>query len=137
MRRWYPVGILLVGVLITVLGLRGSPVLLPVGLLILILGAYSVRVFRQRPAAPARVADAGTGTPAEFTIVLRGYARPFVDDMVRRGEEALAADPGQRAAVRAEVMAASFPQALRGYSVPEVDAYLTDLADRLDAAAPE
>jgi DivIVA domain-containing protein len=132
MRRWYPVGILLVGAAITAVSLRGSAALLPIGLVILILGAYSVRFAKRRPATTGAVQEPDGIPPAEFTIVLRGYARPFVDELVRRGERALAGDPATRETMRAEVTAAAFPLALRGYSVEEVDAYLADLAARLD-----
>jgi DivIVA domain-containing protein len=127
-RRWYPVVSMLAGALLAVLGLTGAPILVPVGLLLLIAGAYGVRLARRPPQRPLEPAEPA---PVDFPIVLRGYARPQVDDLVRRGGQALAADRSTRDALLAEAAAPDLPMALRGYSVAEVDAYLADLVRRL------
>ncbi|MGW0504414.1 DivIVA domain-containing protein [Micromonospora sp. NPDC003241] len=81
----------------------------------------------------ARQDEEGLGSPC-FDIALRGYEKRQVDDLIGRGEEALATDlPTRRSAVRAEVEAArgELPIALRGYDMTQVDAYLKRLSAEL------
>jgi DivIVA domain-containing protein len=67
-----------------------------------------------------------------FTVVLRGYDRASVDDLVERAEAAAASgDPARRAALRAEVGGARPTVVLRGYDRAEVDERLRRLADQL------
>ena len=75
------------------------------------------------PAAPAAL---------DLTIVLRGYDRPAVDELIRQTEQALAAtDPAHRQWARAQLQNANLPVAARGYDRGQVDAHLAALADRL------
>jgi len=68
----------------------------------------------------------------DFTIVLRGYDRPAVDDLVRRISEARASDsPSLRTEVGELVRTVTLPVVFRGYDRPQVDAYLRRAAQDL------
>jgi DivIVA domain-containing protein len=77
----------------------------------------------------------------EFRTVMRGYARGQVDALIERAGQVLTSstDPAERAAMRKRLLEAGgpagearFDTALRGYHRAEVDAYLEELASRLD-----
>jgi DivIVA domain-containing protein len=85
----------------------------------------------------ARFTDAralGPATPAAggFTTVLRGYDRLAVDELVRKGEQALTSgDQQHRQSVAEQIRGASFLVALRGYDRGQVDARLAQIAASL------
>jgi len=68
----------------------------------------------------------------QFRIVLRGYARAQVDEVVVHVEQVLAsADHVARAKLRVRLPEARFDVVLRGYDRAEVDAYLKQVGARL------
>ena len=68
----------------------------------------------------------------DFTIVLRGYDRPAVDDLVHRIAAARASDsPSLRTEVGELVRTVTLPVVFRGYGRPQVDAYLRRAAQDL------
>ncbi|MEV1330607.1 hypothetical protein AB0J20_13635 [Micromonospora costi] len=71
----------------------------------------------------------------EFTVALRGYRMDRVDQLVRRGQEALAwGDAAARQAARDEIeqaLAAGLPVAGRGFAVARVDEALHGLSTAL------
>jgi DivIVA domain-containing protein len=70
----------------------------------------------------------------EFTIVLRGYDRDQVNDLIRRANRALGSpDPAARAEMQGELRHAAIPIRMRGYDRSEVDKRLATLADQLTA----
>lgn len=73
--------------------------------------------------------------PPEFDVVLRGYDQTQVDDLLRRGLEALdSADDQQRSALREEIETRSLPTAMRGYDRYQVDSFLRMLSAQLGNA---
>ncbi|WFE44774.1 DivIVA domain-containing protein [Verrucosispora sp. WMMD1129] len=81
--------------------------------------------------AELREGQPGVVSEPVFDTALRGYEKRMVDDLVRRGLDALASGTAaQRQAVRAELDGRTLEVALRGYDMGQVDAYL----ERLSAA---
>jgi DivIVA domain-containing protein len=75
---------------------------------------------------------------ADFTVVLRGYEPVPVDELIRLARQALdSADPALRQRAKAQIEAATFVVALRGYDRGQVDAHLAELSARLASPAPE
>jgi DivIVA domain-containing protein len=67
-----------------------------------------------------------------FRLVMRGYSRPQVDEVVAYVRKVLASpDAAQHARLREQLSDASFDIALRGYDRDEVDAYLDRVARQL------
>lgn len=57
------------------------------------------------------------GMPLRFTVMMRGYDRAEVDQLLARAEQAAgSSDAGLRAAVSSELQAARLRDCLRGYS---------------------
>ncbi|GIJ19781.1 DivIVA domain-containing protein [Micromonospora lutea] len=84
----------------------------------------------------ARRGEQGVSGPV-FDLALRGYEKRTVDDLVKRGLDALASGTAaQRQAVRAELDPRTLTVALRGYDMGQVDAFLERLAATL-ANEPE
>lgn len=72
----------------------------------------------------------------DFPIALRGYDPARVDDLIRRGQEALISDRlAQRFAAKAEIdgVRQALPVAGRGYDRQQVDAFLDELSAALGA----
>ncbi|MEU8821303.1 hypothetical protein [Actinoplanes sp. NPDC048796] len=68
----------------------------------------------------------------DFVVVLRGYNRVEVDQVVALAEEALASDNSvSRAAARTAISEAKFSMVLRGYDRSEVDQELGRLLQGL------
>ncbi|PRX22165.1 DivIVA domain-containing protein [Actinoplanes italicus] len=78
------------------------------------------------------------GMSQDFTVVLRGYDRQQVDELLGRGFDALGEDsgPARRAAARDALRAASFDVTLRGYDRMQVDKTVEKLLRELDGPAP-
>lgn len=128
-----PVILGMLGALLILMALRANPLLwalLALGVVFLVLGA--VLFARQgRPShRPRYAAGTATGEPA-FTLTTRGYDVAAVDDLVTRARDAVTRPAARRRTVREELAAARPPVRMRGYAVPEVDAYLRAMADRL------
>ncbi|MER7330031.1 MULTISPECIES: hypothetical protein [unclassified Micromonospora] len=81
----------------------------------------------------------------DFTIALRGYDPARVDELIRRGQDALISGvTSQRYAAKAELdkARATLPVAMRGYYTGQVDAFLEELSAALarwddEGAKPE
>jgi DivIVA domain-containing protein len=70
----------------------------------------------------------------EFDLVLRGYDRLRVEDMVQRGAAAAAStDPTLRASTCQELRSVRFSVVLRGYARQQVDTFMKGLADKIEA----
>jgi DivIVA domain-containing protein len=68
----------------------------------------------------------------EFDVVLRGYDRAAVDDLVRRVIEALESDdPAVRASVRRELETSAISVRFRGYDRTQVDRFFRSIAPDL------
>ncbi|SNY67148.1 hypothetical protein [Paractinoplanes atraurantiacus] len=68
----------------------------------------------------------------DFVVVLRGYNRAEVDQVVALAEEALASGNSvSQAAARTAISEAGFSVALRGYDRGEVDQELARLLEKL------
>lgn len=68
----------------------------------------------------------------QFRLVMRGYSRPQVHEVVVYVRTVLAAgDAAQHARLREQLSDASFDVVLRGYDRGEVDAYLERVAKQL------
>ncbi|MFG3710196.1 hypothetical protein [Micromonospora sp. NPDC047730] len=70
----------------------------------------------------------------DFTISLRGYDPARVDELIRRGQDALISGvTSQRYAAKAELdkARAALPVAMRGYYTGQVDAFLEELSATL------
>ena len=69
----------------------------------------------------------------DFTVALRGYDRSRVDELVRRGQDALISDRALQREVKAEIENArgTLPIALRGYDREQVDSFLSALSAEL------
>jgi DivIVA domain-containing protein len=68
----------------------------------------------------------------KFRLVMRGYSRPQVHEVVVYVRMVLASpDAAQHARLREQLSDASFDIALRGYDRDEVDAYLDRVARQL------
>lgn len=68
----------------------------------------------------------------EFDIVIRGYDRAEVDQVVQRLEEALNCDSAEvRASLRQELRHLSFTVRLRGYDRRQVDSYIREASSQL------
>lgn len=73
----------------------------------------------------------------KFNVVLRGYDIPAVDDLVRKGQTALAIGSSvERHAMKAQIEGAKIPVALRGYDRVQVESTFAVLSAEL-AAWPE
>jgi DivIVA domain-containing protein len=71
-------------------------------------------------------------TSPSFTVVLRGYSRADVDDLVHRIEDTVASgNPALRERLRGELPELTFRVTLRGYDRSEVDSYLEKAVIRL------
>jgi hypothetical protein len=66
-----------------------------------------------------------------FSVVLRGYDRAYVDDLLERGSRALAADDRQACAAIAKELTRPVPVRLRGYDRIQVDSRLRMLSELL------
>lgn len=77
--------------------------------------------------------DAGmTVETPRFRIVLRGYARAQVDEVVDHARRVLASpDAARHARLRERLPDARFDVVLRGYDRVEVDDYLRRVAEQL------
>ncbi|GAA3749917.1 hypothetical protein GCM10022225_37750 [Plantactinospora mayteni] len=65
---------------------------------------------------------------------LRGYDRDEVDELIRRGNDALASgSPAERAAVAEQLRRPVFTVRLRGYDRTQVESHLGHLVSRLTA----
>lgn len=74
--------------------------------------------------------------PADFPVVLRGYAMHTVDALVGSAARAVAsADPARRAGAVREIDAAELEIALRGYDRAHVDTHLARLRAILTGGA--
>ncbi|MFF0379281.1 DivIVA domain-containing protein [Actinoplanes missouriensis] len=70
-----------------------------------------------------------------FTVVLRGYDRDRVDQLLGEVEAAVAsADPVKRESARRRLLDPDLVVVLRGYARDEVDAALKEAAQRLSDA---
>jgi hypothetical protein len=135
-----PVIIAMLGGLLIVMAVRVTPVLwaplvLGVGFLVLAVALFARQGRARREPRFARGRSAGGDSP-EFMITLRGYDVVSVDDLVLRARDALSRPAARRRTVREEISAPRPPVRLRGYAVPEVDAYLRQMAERLADPAP-
>jgi DivIVA domain-containing protein len=72
--------------------------------------------------------------PLRFMVMMRGYDRAEVDQLLARAEQAVgSSDAGLRAAVSSELQAARLRDCLRGYSRVQVDQKIEQLARELGA----
>jgi DivIVA domain-containing protein len=70
----------------------------------------------------------------QFMVVVRGYDRAEVDELIQQANRALAsADPAVRSAVEHKLRQPQLGTRLRGYDRAQVDARLAILADQLAA----
>lgn len=73
----------------------------------------------------------------QFRLVMRGYSRPQVEEVVVYVQTVLASpDATQHARLREHLPHAVFDVALRGYDRDEVDAYLDRVAKHLAERLP-
>jgi hypothetical protein len=71
----------------------------------------------------------------DFSVVLRGYDRPVVDQIIKQAQAAIAGgDQSQRESAR-QLMSARIPVVLRGYNRIEVDETLAVLSAQLTGDA--
>ncbi|GIF00514.1 hypothetical protein [Paractinoplanes rishiriensis] len=76
--------------------------------------------------------DGGSVAAMPFTIVLRGYFRTEVDDLMARAAAALESDdPAERAAARDALSNPEFGYSLRGYDEHQVDRAIEQLRNQL------
>jgi DivIVA domain-containing protein len=68
----------------------------------------------------------------QFTVVVRGYDRADVDELIQQANRALGSvDPAVRSAVEHRLRQPELRTRLRGYDRSQVDAQLAILADQL------
>lgn len=128
-----PLIVAMLGAVLILMALRETPVLWGLALLgVVFLGlAAALYAWRGRSPQRPRFAAPGAGSPA-FTLVRRGYDVAAVDDLVTRAQDAVTRPAARRRAVRDEILSARPRTTFRGYAVTEVDAYLREMAERLD-----
>jgi hypothetical protein len=131
-----PIIVAMLGALLVLMAARRNPVLWPLfalGLAFLAVGA--VLYLRQGRARYApRYAAPSPGAPT-FALTTRGYDPAAVDELVTRARDALTRPAARRREVREHLLAARPRLVMRGYAVAEVDAYLREMADRLESPA--
>ena len=130
-----PVIIAMLGGLLIIMAVRMTPVLWALLVLGVAFLVVAVALFVRQGGARyeprfARGRSAADDSP-EFTLTPRGYDVASVDDLVMRARDALTRPAARRSTVREEISTARPPVRLRGYAVPEVDAYLRRMAERL------
>jgi len=75
--------------------------------------------------------------PSRFSVMMRGYDRTEVDQLLARAEQATASrDIDLRATVRHELQTARLPDRLRGYSRVQVDEKIEQLTRDLSTDPP-
>jgi len=76
--------------------------------------------------------DVPAGLHVGFTVVLRGYDRAAVDELVDRcGKSLVSERPDARASLREALRSRRFRVVLRGYDRAQVDRWLDDMLQRL------